>query len=456
MDILSYLLVSVIILLPLFSFISRMLKKRNVQFGITTLLLFTILLMLISLDLSGTKATIFQILSINPFSIFFGIVFTSGFILVNILATEYSDKYENFSLLASFALVGMYLVAASNSLITIFLGIEFATLPSVFIILLSKKSIEAAAKLFIMAAIAIAILSFAIVISYGATNTFAIPQHSNGYFLLFAAILFIASLGFEASIFPFNVLMPDVYSGSPAYITSMLGGINKKMGFAALIQVMILVLISYHELFYVIAILSILTMFYGNLVAIMQKNVKRMLAYSSISQSGYILIGIAAFGSGGISAALFQIFAHTFLFIGLLGIVAWMESKGRINIDNYIGLNSENRLAAFSITIFMLSLVGLPFTTGFIGKFLLFFSAVNGNLVFLAIFGIINSIISVYYYIRVIIATYTKRYDSRPLRMSPQLAIILLSCLAITVLLGVYPSPLLSFAKSASAYLLAL
>ncbi len=456
MDFLSYLIVFAIILLPLCSFITRVLKKRSLQLSITLLLLSAILVMFISLGMSGAKGTIFNAISINPFSIFFGIVFTAGFLLINIMASEFSDKYENFSLLASFALAGMYLVAASNSLITIFLGIEFTTLPSIFIILLSKRSIEAAAKLFIMAAIAIAVLSFAIVLSYGATNTFSLPQHSTSYFLLFAGILFIASLGFEASIFPFNVLMPDVYSGSPAFITGMLGGLNKKMGFAAFIQVMILLFISYHELFYVVAILSILTMFYGNLVAIMQKNVKRMLAYSSISQSGYILIGIAAFGSGGIAAALFQIFAHTFLFIGLLGIVAWMESKGRTTVDNYIGLNSENRLAAFSMSLFMLSLVGLPFTTGFVGKFLLFLSAVNGNLILLAILGIINSIISVYYYVRVIIAAYTKRYDTRPLRMSRQLSVILISCIAITIILGVYPSPLIAFAKSAGAYILAL
>ena len=271
--------------------------------------------------------------------------------------------------------------------------------------------------------------------------------------MLFAALLFIAALGFESSIFPFNLLLPDVYQGSPAYLTSMLGGINKKMGFSALIQILILVFIAYKSAFAVIAIASVLTMFYGNIVAMMQKNIKRMLAYSSIAQAGYILIGVATGTQSGIAASLFQIFSHLFIFIGLMGIVAWLEDRNRHDIDALIGLHSENRLAAFSLALFMLSLVGLPFTSGFIGKFLIFTGAIGANLAILAVIGIINSVISVYYYARPIMAAYTGKADPKPAKLSAPVLITITVCIVVTLLFGIFPQPLVSMVSHASSYL---
>ena len=271
--------------------------------------------------------------------------------------------------------------------------------------------------------------------------------------MLFAAALFIASLGFEASLFPFNVLIPDVYEGSPSYATAMLGGINKKVGFIVLMQVLILVFATFKSAFLAVAMLSVLTMFYGNIVAIMQRSFKRMLAYSSISQAGYMLIGIATSTSSGIAATMFQIFAHAFIFIGIFAIVAWLESRNRNEINDLIGLNQESRLMAAAATLFMLSLIGLPFTTGFVGKFLLFLSAVNANLVWLAIIGVVNSVISIYYYARPIMAMYTVKSDAKKIRPEGAIAFVVLACLAITLLFGLYPQPMISMATNAANYL---
>ncbi len=269
----------------------------------------------------------------------------------------------------------------------------------------------------------------------------------------FAAILFIAALGMDSSIFPFNVLIPDVYEGASAYATSMLGGINKKMGFAALIQIMILVFITDSQAFLLIAILSVLTMFYGNITAILQKNVKRMLAYSSISQAGYILIGIAVSTPSGIAASLFQIFSHMFLFIGVLAIIAWLESRNRTKIDDYIGLHEDNKFAALALSIMLFSMIGLPFTTGFVGKFLIFLSAVNANMVWLAVIGIINSVISVFYYAKIIIASYTSKAVPKKAGMDTQTKTVIAVCLIITVIFGILPQPVISIASSAGTFL---
>jgi len=401
-------------------------------------------------DYVGVFAGVF---SINPFSLFMMGIFTFALLVLSLIAYNYSENFMDFSVIGAFALIGMYTVCTSTSLITIFLGLELSSIPLIFAILLSKKGIEAAAKLFIMASIAIAVLSFAIVLFYGTTNSLALAPYSKGMLLSFAAILFICALGFEASIFPFNVLIPDVYSGSPAYVTGMLGSMTKKVGFVALIQVLILIFIADKQLFLVIAVLSVLTMTYGNIVAIMQRNTKRMLAYSSISQAGYIMIGIAASSPQGIAASLFQIFAHMFIFIGMMGIIAMLEKRNRTDIDSLIGLNSENSYAAFALSLFMLSLIGLPFTTGFIGKLLLFLSAINANLVWLAVIGVVNSVISIFYYSKAIIAMYTERDGGRPIRMEKITAVAVFICLLITIAFGLYPQPVINMVNNAATFL---
>ncbi len=451
--ILAYVFISITAIMLFFNLALNVAKRRFLQLAANAALLSILSILAAYMLYSGYIYTAAGTISFNPFSLFFILIFTLGILLVNALAYGHSEDYGSFALLASFALIGMYLVSSSTSLITIFLGLELASIPTVFIVLISRKSLEAAAKFFIMASIAVASFSFAMALVYGGTNALSLSTVPKTALMAFASVLFIASIGFDASIFPFNIFIPDVYNGAPAYVTSMLGGINKKMGFAALIQVIILLFITSKSPFIVLAILSVFTMFYGNLAALRQENLKRLLAYSSISQAGYMLIGIAISTQYGIGASLFQIFAHMFIFIGLLGIVGWLEDRNRHRISDLIGLSGENRFAAIAMTIFMLSLVGLPFTTGFVGKFLLFLGAVRSGFAWLAIIGIINSIISVYYYARPIMAAYTGRAGEYKIRMHRSTLIAISACLAITLVLGIFPSPLISITSNAGAYL---
>ena len=436
------------------SLLARIASGKRLGLALNLAILSSISVVL-ALETQMPVHSLHSLLSFNPYSLFFMLLFTLGMLLVNILAYQYSENYGDFAVLSNFALLGMYLVAGSTTLLTIFIGLELATIPAIFMILLSKRSIEAATKFFIMASVAVALFSFSMVLFYGGTGNLALGQSAKSDLLAFSAILFIVSLGIDSSVFPFNLLIPDVYQGSPAYVTSMLGGLNKKVAFAALIQILILSFVAYRSAFEAIAVLSVLTMFYGNIVAMMQDNLKRMLAYSSISQAGYILIGIATASALGIEASLFQIFSHAFAFIGILGVAAWLESRNKNTISDLNGLNSENRFMAFSLTVFMLAFLGMPLTTGFIGKLLLFLGAANSGLLWLALAGIVNSIISMYYYARPIMAAYASKPGARRLPASRAVIITVAISLVITVAIGIYPQPVIGFASGAAHYLLA-
>lgn len=442
-------------ILVLGNVLARIFGGRGVQFyfdvGVLSIISATILYMM----LTGYSDTILSVMAIDRFSLFFMLIATLGLAMVGTVAYSERSKYGDFAVMSSFSLIGAYIVAGSVSVISVFLGLELMSVASIFVVIMSRKSIEASVKFFIMASISIAVLALAIVMLYGGSNSFALSAAPQGDVLLLAAVLFIAAIGVEASIFPFNVLIPDVYEGSPAFATGMLGGINKKMGFAALMQVLLLVFVKFGSLPMLLAILSVLTMLYGNVAALMQRKLKRMLAYSSISQAGYIMIGLAMAQHGGVSAALVQIFAHAFLFIGVFAIVGWLETRNRVEIDDVIGLNKENRLAAFAMTLFLLSMAGLPFTTGFIGKLLLFVSAINGGFAWLALIGILNSVISIYYYARPIMAAYTMKDNAVHSRLRLPLEVTVIACVIITVALGLFPQPLIGLAQSAAAALAA-
>lgn len=445
------LLVSILVLGNLFL---RLTGRKRAQLYFSAILLYLMIISISIYSLSGAPAGYFNIISINPFSLFFIMILTVGVLLLHFLAYAQSKDYGDFALLSSLALVGMYLVVAASSFVAIFIGLELMSIPSAFIILLSRRnSLEAATKFFIMASVAIALLSFAIVLVYGATNSLALQAQNQSSLLSFAFVLFVASIGFEASVFPFNVLLPDVYQGSASYATALLGGINKKVGLAALLQVLIFLFIGWSFVPMLVALLAVLAMFYGNVVALLQNNLKRLLAYSSISQVGYILIGIAVANQAGVAASIFQIFAHMFLFIGAMGIIGWLESKNRNEISDLIGLYKENRFCALALSLFLLSLAGIPFTTGFIGKFLIFLSAVNSGLAWLAFLGVVNSVISIFYYAKVLTAMYTNKLGAYHVKLDNPTFAVVLVCIVITLLVGIYPQPMIQLANSAAFYL---
>ncbi len=447
-------------LIFIYSLFSIFKKNKKINFIIMLLLLLSLILVSSYLFLLSTNILILNLFHIFRFSLFFISFFSFLFILILILSFEKETQY--FYTLLSLVIIGVLLIPIANSLITIFLALELISISTSFLILSKNEyKLESAVKLFLLSAISISIFAFAIVLifPYNAqltlTNIINNNIISSNYFIELALILFIVALGFESALFPFNFWVPDVYQASESNITALISGINKSVAFVAIILVLFIVFISYKQLFStILSVLAILTMFFGNLIALVQKNIKRLLAYSSISQAGYILIGIATLTQYGLQASIFQIFAHAFMIIGAFSIIFWLQKQHNLNtISDYKGLSSRNNFAAISLTILMLSMAGIPPLLGFYGKFLLFSSAINANMLLLALIGILNSFISIYYYGKVITAMYRKT-RAKIISFDKQALIVASVCVFIIISLGIYPQPLIHITQIISSTIL--
>ncbi len=432
-------------------------KNKRIELVISTTLLAVIVASSVYLLLINYDTTILNLIHIYPFSSLFLMLFATTMLLVNILSYARAKDYPDLSLLLGFSFAGMFAVATATSILSIFLGLELLAIATAFMILFEgKNKIEAAVKFFILSSVSVAIFAFALslLLPYNAQLTLTAaatnPNITGTYLILLSLALFIAAFGFDTALFPFNFWVPDVYEGAPSYVTSLLAGINKKVAFVALIEVLFFVFLAYRSTFsMILTVLAILTMFFGNLIALAQKNVKRLLAYSSISQAGYILVGLASATQYGLEASIFYIIAHAFMIIGAFAIVGWLESKNIKTIEEYNALNSRNRFAAASLAILMLSMAGIPPLIGFAGKFLVFSSAISGNLVLLAVLGIINSFISIYYYAKVINSMYSRKKE-KELRMDLYVVAVVIIAIIVVVAFGIYPQPIITLASNAS------
>lgn len=460
---LGYAILALVGLLVLSGTFALVHGRKRFQFVLSNAILIAIALMSFYLFYVSTSFTVGYAFLVYPFSMFFVFLFAVSLVLVNMLSYGHSSDFLAFSMLLGFTAAGMFAVAMAGSLVAIILGIELVSLPTAFMIMMSGKGyIESAVKLFVLAAISVAMLAFALALIFPYDPSLALVPYSNNsgvggnYLVVLSLFLFIAGLAFDASIFPFNLWVPDVYQGAQANITALLAGVNKKVAFAALFEVLFILFVPLTAATSsIFQILAILTMFFGNLAALAQDNVKRLFAYSAISQAGYIAIGIAAATQYGIEASLLQIFAHTFMIIGTFAIVLVLESKNIKTIKDYGGLGERNGLAAFALTIFMLSMIGVPPLLGFVGKFLLFTSAIDNGLIFLTFVAIVNSLISVYYYARLIASMYSK-HGRAPLVLDWTVSSVVGVCVIITIILGLYPQPTISIAAIASSSLYAI
>jgi len=419
-----------------------------------------------SLGMITREITIFSILSTEiHYSVdLFSILFKMIFIMVAILVVMFSLKYmkdrhvEVYYSLILTSTLGMMVVSSSSDLITLFLGIELTIIPS-FILVVFKKTelgVEGAIKYFIFGALFAGIMLFGIALIYGSTGSFMISDISEAELsggtkitLLLGILLLISGFGFEMAAVPFHLWAPGVYEGAPAPISALLAGASKKMAFAASIKILIASIILFKlELTVFLAILAVLSMFVGNIFAIAQKNVKRMLAYSSIAHVGYVLAGFALATNLGMAASLYHIIAHAFMKTGAfiaVGAVAYMAIGNRI--EDYIGLSKRAPITAFCLMAFLLSLTGIVPFGGFISKMLILFAsfeqAVLGNMIalVLGLSIIITSIISVYYYGRLIKYMYfLPPKESTPVREPVSFTVpMILAVIALLILF--YPEP---------------
>ncbi|MCL5008227.1 MAG: NADH-quinone oxidoreductase subunit N [Candidatus Marsarchaeota archaeon] len=454
----GYLIAALLGLLVISGITFKFNDRRRLLFGTSVTIFAAILIISLVSILYGVDVYLFGLLHIYQFSLLFVSLFSFAFILVEILGYG-SDNFELFNMFVGIAAAGVFLVVMAYSILTIFIAIELVSISTIMMIMTGgKRSVESATKLFILSSISISVFAFAMVLMLPYDGTLSLSLLSmnssigGDYIILLSMLMFIAALSIDASLFPFNLWVADVYQGAQDYVTPMLSGINKKVAFVALIYILFIVFASYSHISSVILeVVAVATMFFGNLVAMVQSNVKRMFAYSSISQAGYILIGITTFSAYGLEASVFQIFAHVFMTIGAFAIVMWMESKGIRSVDDYKGMEHRNFWAFSSLTLIMLSMAGIPPLMGFFGKFLLFSSAISSGLLALAFIGIINSFISIYYYGK-LISSMLRDTDKGFFYLGRNVRIVVYLCLIAIIAFGVYPHPLLSvISKSVSS-----
>jgi NADH-quinone oxidoreductase subunit N len=403
---------------------------------------------------------------VDPFAVFLKVVFLAATAMTILLALPYLrlERIERgeFYALVLFCTVGMMLMASGGDLLSLWLGLETMSICIYVLVGFLKgdqRSNEAALKYLLMGAFSSAVLLYGIVLLFGvagSTNLAAIGQalgagRLHGPMLILAVILLTAGLGFKIAAVPFHAYIPDVYEGAPTAVTAFISVGPKVAGFAMLVRIFLLAIppeaVSWSALFYVLAIL---TMTLGNLAAIAQRNVKRMLAYSSIAHVGYLLIGVVAGGALGTAALLLYVLAYCFMNLGAFATVILLcrETVKGDQLEDFSGLAQASPAAAAAMLVFLLSLAGVPPTGGFVGKLYLFGAAIEAQYLGLAVIAVINSAISLFYYMRVAMFMYMRELPPGGLVLSRSrpLHLALLAAAVGTLLMGVYPGPFVDFA----------
>jgi NADH-quinone oxidoreductase subunit N len=401
----------------------------------------------------------------DSFAIFFKLISMLIITLVVLMSIEYkplSPKYtaEYYALLL-FIAVGLMLMASSTNLIMIYMAIEFVSLTSYILVGFLKKdtkSSEAALKYFLFGVLCSGIMLYGMSLLYGITGSLDLHQIAiglsavGGYkpIMLLSIILILAGFGFKVAMVPFHMWVPDVYEGAPTPITAFLSVGSKGLGFAVLLRVFIIAFGTLQsDWIWLISILAILTMSIGNIIAITQDNIKRLLAYSSIAQAGYILVGLAVATSLGQQSVLIYLFVYFLMNLGAFTVVIIISNALDSDmLSAYQGLGQRAPFLAATLAIFLLSLTGIPPLAGFIGKFYVFSAAVQAKMFWLAVAVAINSIVAAFYYFRIIRIMYLENpIEVTPINKPVYLQTALIISLLGTVLIGIYPLPLLNFIR---------
>jgi NADH-quinone oxidoreductase subunit N len=372
------------------------------------------------------------------------------------------ERGEYYPLLL-FTVSGMMLMSLAGDLIVVFVALELLSLPLYVLTGFARpkpESEEGAMKYFLLGAFASGFLVYGIALIFGATGTtnlagIAAELSGGAGLLLVGAVLVLVGLGFKVAAVPFHMWTPDVYQGAPSAVVAFMSVGAKAGGFAALLRVFIAALPDLAAAWAPLTIaLAALTMTWGNVAAIVQGNIKRMLAYSSIAHAGYILMalpaaGVRAVAPGAVSAALFYLFAYLFSNLGAWGVVLAVEriEGGGLQIDDYAGLSRRRPGLALAMGLFMLSLTGLPPTVGFVGKFFIFRAALDAGQIGLAVVGVLTSVVSAYYYLRVVVVMYMRSGEPETRSEGWLNATIGVAALA-TFVFGIMPGPVLTLAEN--------
>ena len=440
----------------------------------TVALLGVVAALLTSLAAWGGRGRGFRdMVILDNYALFFHVVICYGAALIVLLSIDYLRRSGvesgEYYALVLFSTSGMLLLTSASDLIVVFLAIELMSLSLYVLSGLFKgrrQAGEASMKYFLLGAFASAFLLYGIALLYGATGTTNIDRiaaaaaaapHDT---LLIAGLgLLLVGFGFKISSAPFHMWAPDVYEGAPTSVTALIATGSKAAVFAVLVRLLLSgVRAVQADWTAVLWVLAALTMTLGNVVAIAQSNLKRMLAYSSIAHVGYMLVGLVAGGAAGAGAVLFYLLAYTFTTAGTFGVITLCVRAGEeaVDVRDYAGLGRRHPVLAFALALLLLSLVGIPPLAGFVGKFYLFGAAVRAGFVWLTVLGVLNSAVAAYYYLRVIVTMYMQEPDGQSASVAPSFAGGLAVTIAVigVVLLGLMPAPFVDLAQVAVAPLL--
>ncbi len=408
---------------------------------------------------------------VDGFTAYLNILFAASGLAGIALAFDYNkrmglDRGEYYVLLL-FSISGMMLMAAATDLIVVFLALELLSIPLYVLAGFARPnpdSEEAALKYFLLGAFAGGFVVYGVALAFGATGSTSLGAilaavntgSADLTLLVIGAGLIIVGFGFKVAVVPFQMWTPDVYHGAPSAVTAFMAVGAKAAGFAALLRVFVAALPTlYQEIVPIMWVLAALTMIVGNIVAIAQSNIKRLLAYSSIAHAGYIFMSLVTFGQAevapdGVAAALFYLLAYAVTNFGAWGVVIALEkAEGKgLELDDYAGLGRKYPALAAAMAVFMLSFTGVPPTLGFVGKFFLFRTVLEAGFVGLALIGVLTSLISAYYYLRVLVVMYMR--DGQPDVSRPVLLRLTTGLTAVgTVVLSIVSVPLFRWASQA-------
>ncbi len=408
----------------------------------------------------------------NSFTIIFRILILIGTILTVMLSRRYTSNFSNsigeFYTLILIATLGGMLLTGANDLIMLFVAIETLSISSFALCgytKLDKLSNEAALKYLIIGAASTAVMLYGFSFLYGITGQTNIadiikvlPNYQPSIVLILSFLFILAGFGYKLSAVPFHVWAPDVYQGAPIPVAAYLSVVSKIAGFAALTRFMTLIYSDISIFTVAIAVIAVLTMTVGNLMALGQKNIRRLMAYSSIAQAGYVLLGLSVLTIEGVSGIIFYLIAYLFMNFGTwAAIQIFATETGMDSIDDYNGLAYKNKYFSLCLAICLLSLAGIPFTSGFFAKFYLFKAIAFAGLNYmpLLIIALVNTVLGVFYYVKVIRAMYVRTNNGTAkqngkLKISLSLQSVLVVTVLTTLLIGVFAGSFIDISKFAA------
>ena len=419
----------------------------------------------------SAESGFFGMVTKDGFSSLYNLIFLLAGLLSLLIARTYLrakeiDKPEYYAL-TLLSIMGMMVMASSYDLVIIFLGLEIMSIP-LYVLAgihrLNPKSNEAGIKYFIMGAFASGFLLYGIALVYGAAATtdlriIAANFHSlsqqSPLFLFAGAALILVGFAFKVAAVPFHMWAPDVYQGAPTPVTAFFSVGPKAAGFAALMRILDFGFDSMDDITPILWTLAVLTMVVGNLLALFQDNIKRMLAYSSIAHAGYILVALTVGGESAVASGMYYLLGYTFFNLGAFTILTILDTRDGTDsrFSEITGMASRHPFLATLLAIFMFSLAGFPPTAGFFGKLYIFSGAVQNGYIWLAIIGVMTSFVSVYYYLRVVVASFFTKADHpfNAVTLNPYLAVALIITTVGALGLGLFPSEWIDLSRQAFA-----